>query len=266
MTSIAGGVLESPDRRPLAPPDGGRFAAIIFDMGSTLLEYENVPWAALYPSCVGSVHSYLERRRRPKVPSFEEFLNRFRLLLEVRRKRIREECREYRIGDLLRQLLRSCDIRTADGELARISNAYYAPIRRQLTVYPDGVTTLKALRDAGYRLGLLSNTCFRAQDHREELIRFGLWPLLDVASFTSTGTYRKPHPEPFRQVAKRLDVPPGRCLYVGDRQVEDVHGPQGAGMAAVLVRRPGRAYESGLTRSIEIEQVGQLPDLLGCRR
>jgi HAD superfamily hydrolase (TIGR01662 family) len=197
------------------------------------------------------------------LPSFELFLDRFNTLLERRRRRIREEQREYRIGDLLRDLLRPFAVSLTTDGLSRLHAAYYAPIRRQVSVYADAASTLAGLRAQGYKIGLLSNTCFRARDHREELVHFGLWQHLDAAVFTSTGRFRKPHPEPFRLIARRLRVPIRRCLYVGDRQFEDVIGAARIGMSAVLVRRPRRTYEPGLTQSVEIEQLRDLPSWLG---
>jgi len=244
-------------RRTLAPPAGGRFAAVIFDMGSTLLEFENVPWPVLYPTCVDSALACLVRMHKPAPPS-AAFFDRFMLLLERRRERIREELREYRIGALIRDLLRPFAIKLRTQEMARLLAAYYAPIRRQVSVYPDAEPTLASLKQAGYRVGLLSNTCFRVRDHREELAHFGLWPHLDAAAFTSTGIFRKPHPEPFRRIARGLGVPLRRCVFVGDRQIEDVQGSQQVGMTAVLIRRPGRSYQAGLTDSLEIDSLGDL--------
>lgn len=48
--------------------------------------------------------------------------------------------------------------------------------------------------------------------------------------------YRKPHPIPLLRAAKRLGVPPHRCVYVGDRPAKDVAAALAAGMRAVRVR------------------------------
>jgi HAD superfamily hydrolase (TIGR01662 family) len=133
-------------------------------------------------------------------------------------------------------------------------------------MYPDAPEVLRTLKAAGYKIGLLSNTCFRARDHLEELRYFGLRPFFDSLVFTSTGIYRKPHAAPFRLIAKRLGVSLKRSVYVGDRQKEDVLGPQALGMTPVLVRRPLRRYEPGLTRSPEIAQLAELLEMLPLHR
>jgi putative hydrolase of the HAD superfamily len=245
----------------LSCPNGDRFEAIIFDMGSTLLEFENVPWPLLYPMSLDCLRRRLiDWERQP--PSLDVIETKFHELLERRRAGIRSEMKEYRVSELLSSLLRSLNVEVKPGELSGLIDAYYAPIRRQVTAYPDSAPTLAALKKAGYRLALLSNTCFRVRDHREELKEHGLWDYFETRLFTSTGVYRKPHPAPFREVLERLGTPPERCVYVGDRQREDVLGPQALGMTAVLIRRPHRAYEQGLTDSVEIPSVGALQALL----
>jgi putative hydrolase of the HAD superfamily len=246
----------------LAPPGGGRFSAIIFDMGGTLLEFENVPWDALYPSSVHSLHNWLARHAAA-LPTYDAFLERFEVLLDRRRKRSREEMREYHITPLIRELIAGFGISLRIGDLSAAVDAYYAAIRRQVTVFPDSKETLTQLKHLGYKVGLLSNTPFRVRDHHQELEHFGLWPHFDATLFTSTIKYRKPHPDPFRIITKRLAVLPERSLYVGDRQVEDVQGPQAIGMIACLIRRNERKYQIGLTECHEINALSQLLGLLG---
>ncbi len=248
-------------RQLLTPPGGGHFAAVIFDMGSTLLEFENIPWPVLYRFCLDDVHRRLVRLGHTP-PDPEIFWHRFDELLNHRRRRIAEQMREYQIGPLLRDQVRSFGITLRAGELSQLGDAYYAPIRRAVTMYPDAPEVLAALKNAGYKIGLLSNTCFRARDHLEELKFYGLRSWFNALLFTSTGVYRKPHPDPFRQIARKLGVPLKRCVYVGDRQKEDVLGPQALKMTAILVRRPLRRYVEGMTESVEVNQLAELLELL----
>lgn len=246
----------------LAPPSGGRFTAIIFDMGGTLLEFENVPWDDLYPASLRSLMRFLRQIGKP-VPSYDAIIERFFVLLERRRARGRVEMREYHITPLVRELLQPFSLRLNRPDLSGALDAYYSPIRKHVTVYPDAVSVLRSLNDSGHTLGLLSNTPFRASDHLDDLGRYGLKHFFREMVFTSTLKYRKPHPEPFRVACKRLGVSPKRALYIGDRQYEDVLGPQRVGMTACLIRRNGKPYEPGLTRSAEINTLDELIPLLG---
>lgn len=247
--------------RILAPPHGGRFDALIFDMGGTLIEFENVPWDDLYPASLKSVLRWL-RGERKTVPSYDAVLERFFILLERRRARGRADMREYHITPLVRELFTPFAVPLRGDDLARAVDAYYEPIRKHLTVFPESQKTLETLNRLGYRVGLLSNTPFRANDHLADLERFGLRRHFRSTVFTSTLKYRKPHPEPFKVICKRLGVSPRRSLYIGDRQFEDVQGPQSAGMTACLIRRNGKPYQRGLTRSAEIWSLDELIPLL----
>jgi HAD superfamily hydrolase (TIGR01662 family) len=262
MTNTIAPATTEKTQQLLAPPGGGRFEAIIFDMGSTLLEFENISWPEMYRICVDEVHRRLIRLGHTP-PDVGVLWERFGELMERRRIRFKGTMREYSIGRFLKRLVTVNGIRLRPGELDIICNAYYAPISRAVTMYPDARATLQTLHAAGYTLGLLSNTPFRVKDHRGELEMYGLWEFLSAAVFTSTLGYRKPHPGTFQEVARRLGVDLTRCLYVGDRQKEDILGPQDVGMVAVLVRRPHRSYEEGLTDSPEIDSLSELPALIG---
>jgi putative hydrolase of the HAD superfamily len=230
-------------------------------MGGTLIEFENVPWDDLYPASVQSVHEWLSKRGK-RLPSYEAFLERFHTILDRRRKRSREEMREYHITPLIRELITGFKITLPPGHLSEAVDVYYGPIRKHLTVFPEANRTLATLRENGYTIGLLSNTPFRAQDHRHDLAHFGLWDHFDATVFSSTMKYRKPHPEPFKVICKRLGVSPTRSLYIGDRQLEDVQGPQAVGMTACLIRRDGKKYQEGLSKSVEIRTLDELVYLL----
>ena len=105
-------------------------------------------------------------------------------------------------------------------------------IIRPLEGLTEGVA---ALRADGFRLGVLSD--FPVQNKLKFL---GLedWD----CSFTSESTgYLKPHPEPFLELARRLDLEPQEILYVGNSYEKDVLGAASVGMkTAHLCRKPVR--------------------------
>jgi len=93
----------------------------------------------------------------------------------------------------------------------------------------------ESLRRRGIRVGVLSNTIWTRDYHREVFERDGVLHLLDADVYSSEIHVVKPHPDAFRYACDALGVPPERAVYVGDRLFEDVHGPQQVGMRAILV-------------------------------
>jgi putative hydrolase of the HAD superfamily len=101
---------------------------------------------------------------------------------------------------------------------------------------PDVAPLFNGLRERGVRIGVLSNTIWSRAFHERVFARDGVLPLVDGAVYTSEIPHSKPHPEAFRAAMAAVGVDaPERCVYVGDRPYEDVHGAQRVGMRAVLV-------------------------------
>jgi putative hydrolase of the HAD superfamily len=66
--------------------------------------------------------------------------------------------------------------------------------------------------------------------------RDGVLDLFDGAVYTSEIDWTKPHPEAFGAAMAAIGVAdPSRCVFVGDRPYDDVHGAQRVGMRAVLI-------------------------------
>ena len=101
-------------------------------------------------------------------------------------------------------------------------------------IYDDVAETLAAIRGAGLRIGLVSNS---ARDVREFARHHALDVDAGISSFHHGRT--KPHASIFRAVLALLDVEPARAAMVGDQVADDIEGAQAVGMRAVLLDREG---------------------------
>jgi putative hydrolase of the HAD superfamily len=121
-------------------------------------------------------------------------------------------------------------------------------------LYDDVPATLAALRDAGFRIGLVSNS---ARDVREFARHHGLDVDAGISSFHHGRT--KPHASIFRAVLDLLGVEPADAAMVGDTVADDVEGARAVGMHAILLDR------EALHPDFEprIESLRELPPLLG---
>lgn len=102
-------------------------------------------------------------------------------------------------------------------------------------LYDDVLDTVAALRAAGLRIGLVSNS---ARDVREFARHHGLDVDAGISSFHHGHT--KPHASIFRAVLDLLDVGPTEALMVGDTIADDIEGALALGMRAILLDRDGR--------------------------
>ena len=113
----------------------------------------------------------------------------------------------------------------------------------------ETVTTLKELDKRGYILGTISHTS------PKYLASSGVLPLFKVIIHASEFGWRKPHPTPFLEAARRCGIMPHECAYVGDRPSRDVIGTREAGF--------GMAIQLSLSSEApEIEPCPMWPDLI----
>ena len=105
-----------------------------------------------------------------------------------------------------------------------------------LGLYPDVPGALRDLRNAGYRLILVSNwQCGLGQFCTEMGIRDHFEHVLASAEIGC----EKPDREIFSRAANLLSLPPERVLHIGDSPADDIEGARAAGMHALLIDRAG---------------------------
>jgi len=121
-------------------------------------------------------------------------------------------------------------------------------------LYDDTIPTLTALRAAGLKLGLVSNS---ARDVREFAQHHGLPIDAGISSFHHGKA--KPHASIFRAVLELLDVEAADAAMVGDQLEDDLEGARALGMRAILLDRAGVHPEI----KPRVESLAALPAALG---
>lgn len=111
--------------------------------------------------------------------------------------------------------------------------------------------TLEALRERGYRLGVVSNSNGHV---RRLLARAGLAALFEVIVDSAEVGIEKPDPRIFFLATELLGVEPARCVYVGDIYEIDVVGARKAGLRPILI--------GSCPAPEPVERIPDLPSLL----
>ena len=92
--------------------------AVIFDLGSTLIEYESVPYPELSVTAASSVWRFLSKAGHD-VPEEDEFIDFFEDIKEEFRKPARKDLTEWTIPAAVGKLLESLKIEQQDGLVVR---------------------------------------------------------------------------------------------------------------------------------------------------
>ena len=140
-----------------------------------------------------------------------------------------------------------------------VAEIRYAYVRSAFSPRPGTVETLSTLKDAGYRVGLISNC-------GEDVSR--LWhttpfaPLMDAAVLSFDAGLAKPDRRIYDLAVGRLGVTAEHCLYVGDGTDGELSGASRAGMTAVLMRAPYDRADGG-REGWKGETISDIRDVLG---
>jgi putative hydrolase of the HAD superfamily len=238
--------------------DKAKLKAILFDMGSTLIEFENSTWDILGRICAERGFRFLKENDL-NLPDFKQFVK----LLDVEYMRAYEEVkdslREFKFEQVAGDFFKALNISTSDGLYEPFMERYYQPISDQLTSIDDAEEVLKYFKKKGVKIGLVSNTIFPQRFHLKELKKFGLFSYLDRYHFSSEVGVRKPHPDIFLKTLSDLDTAPQHAVFVGDRLVEDVGGAQKVGMKGILKYLKRRDHSAPITPDAKIDQLKELP-------
>ena len=130
----------------------------------------------------------------------------------------------------------------------------------------ENVETLRALRTAGLRLGLISNA---------DVMEVAPWRtcslanLFDVEVFSCEVGLVKPEPAIYARCVQALGVLPAECLFVGDGGSHELVGAKEAGMSTAFVSGvmatlwPDRLEERRAISDHHIEWIPELLPILG---
>ena len=234
-----------------------KLKAILFDMGSTLLEFENYTWEVLGRNCAENSYRFLQGKGL-KLPQFEEFGLLLRDEFIKARAEVEENLKEFKFEQVAGNVFHQLDLSASDGFYHRFVEVYYKPVTEQITLIDGAEEILRHFKKQGLKIGIISNTIFPERFHLSELKRFGLYPYLDFHIFSSTIGVRKPHPRIFQQALDDLTVLATQAVFVGDRLLEDVGGAQQVGMKGILKYHEGRDYTAPIIPDAQIKELNEL--------
>lgn len=192
--------------------------AIIFDLDNTLTDFMKMKAAAIDAAIDGMIDAGFKLRRdelRVRVDA---------IYLEkgLEFQQVFDELLQREFGEVDPRILASGIV------------SYRRARESALVLYPHAQMTLLELAKRGIKLGVVSDAP-RLQVWLR-LCSLSLQHVFDaVVTFDDTKV-RKPAPEPFREVLKRLDVAAENALMIGDWAERDVVGGKSLGMKTVFAR------------------------------
>ncbi len=237
-----------------------KFKAALFDLGSTLIEYENHDWPSLGKMGIIAAYPFMKDRfpQLPDVKSFgQTFYKYLREILDQRK-----DHTEVNLYETCTTVFRRMGLPLNNGNIEKFVEIYYRPVTEQITLVPGAVEILEVLKKAGLITGLISNSIFPQNFHLEEMERFGLLKHFDFTIFSSGVGIRKPGKDIFELAISRAGVEPAQAIFVGDRFDADIAGAKNAGIVSVWKHRAGRDNPDKIEPDYSIVNLKELETII----
>ena len=136
----------------------------------------------------------------------------------------------------------------------------------EIEIPPDPVPGVSdALIDLSqrFKLGVVSDAIYSpGRCLRQWLEMHGLKKFFQGFAFSDEVGHSKPHRSMFASVADQLGVNIEEMLHVGDRDHNDVKGPHGLGMKAILFTATRSLDKDGTTADAVCERYADLPGII----
>jgi 2-haloalkanoic acid dehalogenase type II len=126
--------------------------------------------------------------------------------------------------------------------------------RNEVECYVDAIPALEQLAQR-WPLVSISNG-------NADLERIGLKRFFQFSLTAREHGVAKPHADIFHSACRRLGLPPGEVLHVGDDPILDVVGAHQAGMRTAWINRTGAAWTHEATPEIQLTHLGELVEHL----
>lgn len=240
-----------------------RFEVILFDLGDTLIYFEG-DWPTVFAQ---ARQAMLMSLQKAGLNVGQDFLDDFYLRMQAYYQERDTEFIEYTTQYILCSTLKEWGFGdTPDEVLAQALKDFHSVTQAHWIPESDAAPTLDALRDMGYRMGLISNA---ADDRNTQALvdKAGVRPYFEVVLSSAAEGIRKPNPLIFRRALERLGAAPDRAAMVGDTLGADILGAKNAGIYSIWITRrantpANQAHLETIAPDAHISTLSELPDLL----
>lgn len=205
--------------------------AILFDLGDTVFGL-----GPLDTDYAPKIAPIIETARH--LPGFEQHAEKIvsSIAAEMREHAAAYASDEHQIEEMLARHAGAIGVTLSPAQVTACAEVYGRADTVRFIQASDTVPRIQSFKDAGYRIGFVSNTTTLPRLMVERLDAMGLYGLFDARVFSSELGKRKPHPTTYMAALDALGMTPGEAVMVGDRMREDVTAAQWLGIAGVLTR------------------------------
>lgn len=230
---------------------------IFFDMGNTLLHFH-----------YGKSD---DEKDMQGLIYLTEYLNKFNTKIkldEVKQgfyenwmegiKQRRVKLTEYPIEDFLNNFLHKYEFSLKLEQCIEAINLFYTDYREQVYFEKNIYDTLKTIKDKGFKIGVISNTCYYDEVMKECFRKASIYDLIDSFTFSYSLRIAKPNKQIFKTALETMKITPVEAVMVGDNLESDIKPALDLGMKTIWLNHKNNSINSEIVPDIEISCVSEL--------
>ncbi|MDF2923557.1 MAG: hypothetical protein K0R57_2471 [Paenibacillaceae bacterium] len=226
--------------------------AVGFDLGDTLIYYQNVPlsWKSLYKQALVKIAEELN------VPYSNDLITRAENVLSFYNTRINPRDYEVTDTDIFISVLAEWGVNSHSVD--QVINIFFGFFQQQSKVYADTAIVFEELKRRNYKIGILTDVPYGMN---KSLVLKDIEPIreyIDVLITSVDVGFRKPRPEGFKRLWKELGSESNQLVYVGNEQ-KDITGANHSGMRSILINR--EQQQKDWNQQVTL---GSLTELMDC--
>ncbi len=233
--------------KPIQALKGRIVRCILFDLGDTLwFRGDDNTWEQLEASANRRAGALLRKHVSSQLPAnlddlalglrLRDAFNQYVRTLIRRNPEIEPQGPSAAMETLLQWGVEGIDIAFGDA----LFEALRIRIPESRPLFEDTLSSLAALQQRGFLLGVVTNRIWGGLPFQEDLHTLGLHNYFDLRTIAVSGDLgvRKPNPAIFFHALNALNVAPEDAVMVGDSLSTDVIGAQKLGVFAVWKPKP----------------------------
>lgn len=166
--------------------------------------------------------------------------------------------KEYPIEDFLNNFLSAYNIKLHINECIKAINEFYTEYRENVFFEDNIYDILKSIKDKGYKIGIISNTCYYDEVMKECFKKAGIYELIDNFTFSYSLRIGKPNVKIFKIAIEAMEVFPEESLMIGDNLKSDIKPALDLGMKTIWLNNKNEKVNDKIIPDGEISGIGEL--------
>jgi putative hydrolase of the HAD superfamily len=164
---------------------------------------------------------------------------------------------EYPIEGFLNRFLEKYNLSLNLEQCIEAINLFYTEYREQVYFEENVYDTLRRIKNKGYKIGIISNTCYYDEVMKGCFKKAKIYDLIDNFTFSYSLRIGKPNKKIFKNAMDMMKITADQAIMVGDSLESDIKPAADLGMKTIWLNSNNKMKKDG-GPDFEISNISQI--------